>query len=330
VDIVGWWPGSTTEIVDTRGWQVITIDVYTGAIREFSPKFESTIGPSSVRLLQNGQIAFYAYNPQTERNTDLWLSGFGDQQATAPVFQELGFSPFIAPDGESLILYDRDTLQTRTFGDAPSRQPQQAAQMLTETLATLLQQAVVDEFHPRLSYRITQSPVSRWTAFDRYEEIVLADLATGETQQVTLDTHLRIARLLWSPDGQSLALLVTEGPRPIPYQKLFVLNSITMQLRETETDYHYVTDVTWSPDSQSLLMMVKTGEFEGYGTRELLLANTISNAIEIVPILPANALGAFDWGLSWSPDGGKIAIAYADKPGNYNLYRIDVLKHVSD
>jgi WD40 repeat protein len=333
VDIVGRLPGSITEIVDTRSRQVVAIDVYTGKIREFSPQFEHDIAPGSVKLLANGQVLFYAYSTQTERKTDLWISGGEDRLATEPIFQEPGFTPIVLPDGKSLILYNAETLETVVVSSSPlSMQAQQTEQVITEILTKLSTTPTADERLPkfRLSYRTTASPGSRWTVFDKQGQLLLIDLETSEIKPITVDLHWRATTLRWSPDGQTLALLVTEGPRPIPYQKLFILDVNTMQPREIGTGFRYVTDITWAPDNQSVLLMVEDGQFEGYGTRKLLLVNVLSNTVEVVPVLPRNALGTFGWGLSWSPDGETIAIAYADEPGNYNLYRIDILDTAND
>ncbi len=119
-------------------------------------------------------------------------------------------------------------------------------------------------------------------------------------------------------------MLVTEEYSILLFMKLFVLDVESKQLQEIKTEYQYVMDVTWAPDSRHLLAMVKTGEFEGYSTSGLLLVDTVSAEMEIIPILPIHALGGFNWGLSWAPDGEKIAVGYSDGPGNYNLHRIDV------
>lgn len=334
VDIVGWLPGSTTEIVDTRNRQVVAIDVYTGKIREFSPQFERDIAPGSVKLLSNGQVFFRAYNAQTERKTDLWISGADAERATEPIFQEPGFTPVWIADGESLVLYNAETLETTVVNfSLSSMQAQRAEQAMTEILTTLSTTPTADERLPkfRLSYRTTASPGSRWTVFDNQGQLLLVDLETGEIKPITVGLHWRATTLRWSPDGQTLALLVTEGPRPIPYQKLFVLDVNTTQLREIEIDYRYVIDVTWAPDSQNLLIAADTGtaqsangEYE-YQTGELFFVSVVSGQIQLVPILPEDTALGFDWGISWSPDGNKIALSArfrtAEGP---QFYRIDV------
>lgn len=258
VDIVGWLPGSPNEIVDTRDGQVKTIDVYTGKIREFSPVFTMNVMPARVRLLRDDRVAFYT---QLQQGVDLWISGDGDELASAPVFRELGYSAILAPDGRSLILYNRATLETLVLGQERSAAAQQMERDLVKTLSTFPLHHEPDEVEQGVSYRNTPDPAGRWTAFDHDELVILADLKTGETQQFVLGDHMRTETLRWSPDGQRLALLVTEGQRgSIPYQKLFVLDSGAMELREIKTESRYVIDVTWAPDSQNLLIAADLGK----------------------------------------------------------------------
>ncbi len=93
----------------------------------------------------------------------------------------------------------------------------------------------------------------------------------------------------------------------------------------------YVQDVTWAPDSNNLLVAAITGEAQtesySYDTSDLFLINLHSNDINLVNVLPEHTSLDFLWGLSWSPDGQKIAIVSVyPPPGNPQLYYIDVVK----
>ncbi len=331
VDIVGWLPGSPNEIVDTRDNQVTTIDVYTGKIREFSPVFTTNIVPARVLLLPDDRVAFYT---QFRQGADLWISGDGDEMATGPVFQEVGYSAILAPGGESLIVYNRATLATLVFGQREPAATQALERDMVRVLSALPLHHEPEEIEQGVAYRNTFNPVGRWTAFDHDELVILADLKTGETQQFALSDHQRTETLRWSPDGQQLALLVTEGQQgSILYQKLFILDSAAMELREIKTESRYVIDVTWAPDSQNLLIAADLGKTAqapagfDYKTDGLFLVSIASGQIHQAPILPENTALGFDWGVSWAPDGNKIALrarfALADMP---HLYRIDVHK----
>ncbi len=330
VDIVGWLPGSSNEIVAIHQYRVVAIDVYSGRVRQFSQPSEYPISPASVRLLANGQVGFATYNRQAQTSNDWWISGADDERAAVPITGEAHPYPILAPDRETLLVYDIQTARGYKMGQDGKREE---TEVLLDALLTPLTARETSAQQPR-SFLSATSAASRWVAVYNFDHFQLLDFATGEVQEVRLwpgDWVLRIDSAHWSPDGQRLALLVTSGEPPIPYMRLFILDVASSQMTEIRTDLQYITNVTWTPDNTNLLITADTGTAWAeagydYETGSLFFVDMAAQKVNLLSLLPESAAIGFTWNLSWSPDGMEIVLA-ANKfvsKSDPQLYRIDV------
>lgn len=324
VRIIGWLPDSPDEIVVIEGRRLVAINIYSGQVRPFSQTFEDGIPPRWVHLLKNDQIIFLSYDDQLEMNRNIWLSGADDKQAQTPIARDTQLFPIALPNQTEVILYKADTQQMQRLNQMGEKVAAPATQ------STLLAPLTIPEMYleyPYLWLQSAVSPHSPWTAVYNQEHFSLIDFRTGETK--TIELKYEVDKGVWSPDGQKLALLVTEGPRPIPFMKLFVLDIQTEKLQEIETGFEYVQDVTWAPDSENLLIAAITGEGTNdtyvYDISALFLVNIFSSEVNHLDILPDKSVLGFKWGLAWALDGKKVAITTVYPPfGNPQLYQIDV------
>ena len=323
VRIVGWLPGSLDEIVVTEGYRVIAINVYSGQVHKFSEPFDSPIRPERVLLLKNGKVVFRSYAPQLRQAANLWTSGTDAEQATEPVMTEAYHYPLVAPDGESLILYNVQTKQASILTNASL----QELPILSQALAPLAVSRREGEYG---WFHSVSSPASRWTAVFNMEHFSLVDLNTGESQEIDLG-RLWTDAVHWSPDGQKLAMMAAEGGYGnLLFKKLLILDIESGQIGEVDVGFRYVTDAAWSPDSKHLLISADTGaaqSYQGaeYKTADLFWVDISSSQVQLISLLPEDTGMGFNWGLSWAPDGKKIAIGATFAPaGNPQLYRIDV------
>jgi len=327
VEIMGWLPDSSDEIIDTRDNQIFAINTHTGKTREVSPEFGDDISVSSVKLLNDNQVGFTTYNYKT-KDRFLWIND-------TLVLTDIDNFSIVISDYENLWVFDSELHEGRILQGG-----KEARQTPIDISSVLKPLSILDIYDPEsdsmytetVSLQSTSSPATSWTAIYNRGHFSLVDLQTGTSQAVALDdTGQWVDYAVWSPDGQKLALLVTEGDLPLPYEKLFVLDTANLELSEIETDFQYVTNVTWAPDSENLLIIAKTNDKtidsqgDKYTISQLFLVNIFSESISHVPVLPNTTVTGFIWKLSWSPDGKKIAFGGTFKPvGNSHLYLIDV------
>jgi WD40 repeat protein len=112
----------------------------------------------------------------------------------------------------------------------------------------------------------------------------------------------------WSPDGQYLALITTQGTPILPYTELSILDLATHKVVNHDLGHRYVTDVAWSPDSKILLTASVIDNAEGKNHLGLFLVNSASGAYRrVLPDTPITG-GQFSFGLNWSPNGEIVAI----------------------
>jgi len=327
VDVIGWLPGSPNEIVAIHQYRVVAIDVYSGQVRQFSQPSEYPITPASVRLLANGQVGFATYDRQAQTSNDWWISGADDERAAVPITGEAHPYPILAPDRETLLVYDIQTARGYKMGQDGKREE---TEVLLGALLTPLTARETSAQQPR-SFLSATSAASRWVAVYNFDHFQLLDFATGEVQEVRLwpgDWVLRIDSAHWSPDGQKLALLVTSGDLPIPFMRLFILDVASLQMTEIHTDFRYITNVTWTPDNTNLLITAHTGMAQteagnDYTTDALFLIDIVAHQIKLLPLLSIDSSIGFTWNLSWSPDGEKIVVSGFLPGYDGGLYRID-------
>ena len=121
-------------------------------------------------------------------------------------------------------------------------------------------------------------------------DLRLYDLNSKKSQKIT-DEFDQIATILYSPDGQWLAVSATKDSGNS--LSLFLINTTDFSIKPlTKPGTPDVYPVAWSPQGDELLYEPATGELRKY---------TISNGADI-SIAKATINSAF-----WSPDGHKIA-----------------------
>lgn len=140
-------------------------------------------------------------------------------------------------------------------------------------------------------------------------------LNTSSGQICELDLSGWATNAHWSSDGRYLAIIrATEYTSPVSMLDMTILDTGTGDLftnevipQSTEGE-HYLYDFTWAPDNRHLLVVGSASSQNSQndnGIHELYLVDFISS--KVVSILPDYSK-FFSSGLTWSPDGSKLAI----------------------
>jgi Tol biopolymer transport system component len=152
---------------------------------------------------------------------------------------------------------------------------------------------------------------------DTFEQgVYLADIKRN--LQVTLDEHIFVFQLTWSPDGQQLAFTMHGRPG---FSDLFVMNADGGHQRNLTSTSENETDPTWSPDGRRLGFM-RYGQEIDY-LRQFIVLDIESGSVESRPI---NGL-KFSRPI-WSKDGDKLLFSALtrrqDAQDSYDIYYLNL------
>lgn len=167
------------------------------------------------------------------------------------------------------------------------------------------------------------SPDGRWLAFtsnraNRDEtQLYLLDMHGGEAQALT-DLRGNVLTPKWSPDGCSIAFLCSgtdereKRPDPDPivhdaeprFNRIWVLNRDTNNLRAITPETCHVFEYAWSPDSSSLTIITSPhpNPYEGWYSAQLHTVQIASGEVRQV-CTTKHQIGR----PTWSVDGSAIA-----------------------
>lgn len=163
------------------------------------------------------------------------------------------------------------------------------------------------------SYHASWRPNSNQVVFYNRSATYLTNITSGQTCRLELGKSGEAERwainLKWSPDGRYLAALSAIGEPVVPFIDLTILDMATGELHHHNFGLQYLADVAWAPDSMNLIVIGETMQNPRQGNvYGLFLLDVMTNSYQqVLPEIEFPLAGA--WGMSWSPDGSKIALA---------------------
>ncbi|HHY56648.1 MAG TPA: hypothetical protein GYA08_14575 [Chloroflexi bacterium] len=287
--------------------QIQTFDVTKGQLRSFGNRQSMFIARRPIWLSDIGKMAFMGANLPGKDGiaapTHLWITGPGATDLSLPAVENITAA---AGSGNLVLVTKRGQSQPSLIDAATGEQrivPVDLKSYGIDVDGLYLQMV----WHPQLR---------RIAIFDPHNFLVL-DLDSNHVDAFDLgydndEYHGAGPRWAfdarWSPDGQYLALITTQGTPILPYAELSVLDVATHEMVNHDLGHRYVTDVTWSPDSKILLTATVVDNAEGKNHLGLFLVNFVGGTHRrVLPDTPITG-GQFGFGLNWSPNGEIVAI----------------------
>jgi hypothetical protein len=314
-DIVDWLPDSSEEVLLHGARTLETVNISNGTVKRYAQvKAPGNIfQPIWLREVQG--VVYLSSDAQTDK-TDLWLGQAGGK--TEILLSDVDAPLIPLQKGLGVIIYDKKGKALKSI--SPDKQnlkpaPQSATLPFPQKEAGKL-------------LNTAYQPEEDWGAYYNYYEFWLVNSMTGEVRPIDLGgdefAPLWAMEAKWSPDGQKLALIVTQGPPSIHFSDLYILEWPAGTLRKIEDTFTYVTDIAWAPDSKHLLLEAVIDQKDGMDVNALYITD-VSTPSDSLPVpIPIEGLGSnFGGGLSWSTDGQAVLVKYANDL-SVALYKIEV------
>lgn len=320
IKIVDWLPGSSHEVLLHGIFDLGILNITTGEVTIYATVKE----PGNIRFpvwvpaVQG--VAYLSWDIQTNQQ-NLWLSKAGNN----PGRQLLSdVAPPLIPLERGLAIYSQRanviqeiSLSSQNLSPRPSVFNQLSPTELERFGATARQTAI----QPNGDWIAVTRHNSRGVQFfnPQTEEAKLIDLGGEEP------VPLWAMNAKWSPDGQKLALIVTQGIPPVNFSDLYILDWPTTTFWKVDDSFAFVNDTTWAPDSKHLLFKAFVGQKDGFNLNALYIID-VSTTSEIMPVsIPNDGLSSgFGGAISWSPDGQKVLLIYSDDSGS-TIYQMEVI-----
>lgn len=191
--------------------------------------------------------------------------------------------------------------------------------------------------HPRWS------PDGHWIAFlskragDEHVQIYRISTTGGEAERLT-ELPSDVQNLAWSPDGASIAFILTEPESEAEKQRkerfgevriedqdyqrahLWVLELANRACRKlTHGDEFHVADLDWRPDARRIAFEAWPSPDEADSDRARIFVVDV-NTLEVIAVTEEGAAQP-----RWSPDGNQIAYARYGTPTYYKNIEVWVL-----
>jgi len=315
-DIIQWLPDRSEEVLLRGAYTLETVNILTGMVRLFATvKDPGGIGEQPVWLPEAQGVAYFAWEAGQRK---LFL---GKEGAKTEILLPDAEPPLI-PLGEEkgIATYSKNDKAMR--GVLPNKQ----VAALPAVLSNLPHPSKPGP--PGTFHRVAVQPNSDWVAYYNIEGFQLVNIKTDEIQVINLGgsapAPLWAMEVKWSPDGQKLALIVTQGPPAISFSDLYILEWPTGILHKIDDNFPYITDIAWAPDSKHLLFEAVIDQKDGMDVNALYITDLSTPSIILPVPVPIEGLGSnFGGGLSWSTDGQTVLVKYANDLG-VALYKIEV------
>ena len=320
IGIAGWLPDSERLLITRRipgepREYIETFNVQTGESQRYAERHSLDSKP--VWLEAQEAVAFV--DSKRGEGWSLRISR-GEGQPIMTVATEMT-SPFTSadPGGQSVILWPEGEGARPSIFDVEVSQARELGFELP--LLSLEEMAALGQMGMPEPYRAAWHPDENRVAFYNDTGLHLADLSTGQVQEVDLgriiegkvETWPRWALdAKWSPDGRYLAMLTTVGDLPVSFSDLTILDTFTGELRSMhpeqyiEPGQYYVTDIAWAPNSQSVAIWAVVEEREGVHWKGLYVVEVGTGQSR--RMLPQTVFSGGDWGwnLAWFTDGRQL------------------------
>jgi Tol biopolymer transport system component len=318
-EIIEWLPDSSEEVLVEGPLSLEVINVISGTARVYATVNAPGAIDQPTWLPEAAGVAYLTSDGANQ--TNLWLGKANSKPEV--LVADVGVPLIPIEKGQSLAVYHKND-QVMKVVSPNGKNIGVASQMVTTSLPQFPSDKMIKTAH---------QPSGDWIAYHNMDGFQLANSQSGERQSIDLKKFggnelepLWVTDAEWSPDGQKLALIVTQGRSLYPFTNLYILDWPAGTLRKIDDTFTYVTDIAWSPDSQHLLIGAVIGRDEyGVDITALYITN-VSIPSEILPVpIPVDGLGInFGGGLTWSPDGKTVLVQYFDGQ-HVALYRIAVI-----
>ena len=163
--------------------------------------------------------------------------------------------------------------------------------------------------------------VRSYSGFD--QELSVLDIDSGERIHVTPDDEARYQRASWGPDGENLYLVTDRATDTLRLERLHI-DSGEFAVVETEDRTHH-TDDEWNvggialdEESRRIVYGRNVNGYTELTAGELVADDRIDPLPD--PDLPEGVAG----GISFDPDGDRIAVTVNSRTRNANVHVVDL------
>ncbi|MBN2549836.1 MAG: hypothetical protein JXB15_11800 [Anaerolineales bacterium] len=171
--------------------------------------------------------------------------------------------------------------------------------------------------------QLSWNPTGTYLAIYDHQGLFLVDSTTGKLCNIDLGFKGEIGQLWpydakWSPDGRFLAILVTNGERPLSFIDLAIVDVTSGKINHIASEYnserHYFTEIAWGANSRVLATYAFVGKYQSANVYGLIFYDVATGQSK--RMLPEVNFHSGDFGvnLAWSPNGKFIALSCWNGP----------------
>jgi hypothetical protein len=309
--IVGWLPDNNRILLTEDSFmgtqKIFSYDISTGNIQEYA---ERSISSTSSKPIWIDELSAVVFTDRANPNEGLGIKedlriSYGDPQSIKILVPDI-YGGSLSSNGNELAFF------------SPSKGGWTQVWSVDSMGVRSLLLDMAEWTYPKYNEMTVQEPgrVLRTAFQPKGTKIIFygawlflvksLDINICEIEIQSMDGGILGYRVKWSPDGQSVAVLIGESLNKSPVShSLAIINMITGNISRPVMNLININDFEWSPDSQNIAVLGNNSKGN--------LANLFINNIykdKIQNILPEQLLGGGEEGrqLAWSNDNRFIAI----------------------
>ena len=309
IGVADWLPDNKTVLLvrydpSHPGFEwVETLNINTGELLRFGERQYTDIKP--IWLEAPGRVAFTGFAGGHQAN--LWIVGPDTPQPASPSLENVILS--LAGRDDSVLAFLRGgTHPVLTDGTGQVR----------ETVPINLRSYGLEPDNELDWFRMSWHPSKPAVAIYDTSHFLTLNVREGQVRQFDLgeETSERWGygprwafNVLWSPTGDSIALIIGVGQPPFKSTRLFVLDITTGEARHISLPVTWVRDLAWAPDGQQILVGTLNA---GQEFDNVYLVDVASGEAQLLKPLSDKSHGGLPgWNLAWSPAGDKLILRCA-------------------
>jgi dipeptidyl aminopeptidase/acylaminoacyl peptidase len=182
---------------------------------------------------------------------------------------------------------------------------------------TFEQFAATRRYQPALSFSPDGSEIAYSTNTSGQFNLWRQSSDGGYPHQITTFSDQAVRSLAWSPDGATIVFRADhQGNERHQIYRVPARGGRPEQLTDAPQVQHHLGGMPWSPDGSSILY---NGNDREPADQDVLVQN-----VETGEVRRVMQSGGLLFGLSWSPDGRKIAVMHAKSNTSIDGYLLDV------